>query len=47
MAGGSGSSVRGKNHGEDDVAVTCVELRQLENPLLQAMERMLNERPLA
>ena len=41
---GSGSSVHGEHHGENEVAVTRVELKQLQNNMLQAMERMLNER---
>ena len=43
----SRSSVHGENHGEEDAPVTRAELQRLENNLLQAMERMFHERPLA
>ena len=41
---GSDSSVRGGNHGDEEPPVAQVELRQMANSLLEAMERMFNER---
>jgi len=41
---GSDSSVHGGNHGDEEPPVARAELRQLENSLLEAMERMFNER---
>ena len=41
---GSDSSVRGGHHGEQEPPVARVELHQLQNSLLEAMERMFNER---
>ena len=40
---GSDSSVHGGHHGEQEPPVARVELHQLENSLLEAMERMFNE----
>ena len=40
----SDSSVHGGNHGDEEPPVARAELRQLENSLLEAMERMFNER---
>jgi len=40
---GSDSSVRGGNHGDEEPLVAQVELRQMANSLLEAMERMLND----
>ena len=41
---GSDSSVRGGHHGEQEPPVAHAELHQLQNSLLEAMERMFNER---
>ena len=41
---GSDSSVHGGNRGDEEPPVARAELRQLGNSLLEAMERMLNER---
>ena len=41
---GSDSSVHGRNHGDEEPPVARAELRQLGNSLLEAMERMFNER---
>jgi len=41
---GSDSSVRGGHHGEQEPPVARAELHQLQNSLLEAMERMFNER---
>ncbi|KAG8088439.1 hypothetical protein GUJ93_ZPchr0010g9488 [Zizania palustris] len=41
---GSESSVHGSNRGDEEPPVARAELRQLGDTLLQAMERMLNER---
>ena len=40
---GSDLSVRGGHHGEQEPPVARAELHQLENSLLEAMERMFNE----
>ncbi|KAG2650716.1 hypothetical protein PVAP13_1NG196738, partial [Panicum virgatum] len=44
---GSDSSIRGGHHGEQEHPVARAELHQLQNSLLEAMERMFNERLLA
>ena len=41
---GSDSSVHGGNHGDEETPVAWAELRQLRNSLLDAMERVFNER---
>ena len=41
---GSDSSVHGGNHRDEEPPVARAELRQLGNSLLEAMERMFNER---
>ena len=41
---GSDSSVRGSHYGEQKPPVARAELHQLQNSLLEAMERMFNER---
>ena len=41
---GSDSSVRGGHHGEQEPPIARAELHQLQNSLLEAMERMFNER---
>jgi len=41
---GSDLSVRGGHHGEQEPPVARAELHQLQNSLLEAMERMFNER---
>ena len=41
---GTGLSIHGENHGENEVPATRVELQQLQNSLLQAMERMFIDR---
>ena len=41
---GSDSSVHGGYHGEQEPPVAQAELHQLQNSLLEAMERMFNER---
>jgi len=41
---GSNSSGHGGNHGDEEPPVARAELRQMANSLLEAMERMLNER---
>ena len=40
---GSNSSVRGGRHGKEEPPISRAELRQFENSLLHAMERMFNE----
>ena len=40
---GSNSSVRGRRHREDEEPILRAELRQLQNSLVKAMERMFNE----
>ena len=40
----SDSSVHGRNHGDEEPPVARAELHQLGNSLLEAMERMFNER---
>lgn len=40
----SSLSVHGGNHGDEEPPVTRAELRHMENSLLEAMERMFNER---
>ena len=42
---GSTPSVRRKNHGEGNCLATRADVKQLENNILRAMERMLHERP--
>jgi hypothetical protein len=44
---GSDSSVRGGNHGDDEPPVSRAEMRNMANSLVEAMERMLDERLLA
>ena len=44
MAAGSNSSVRGDRYGEKEPSVSRTELRQLQNSLVEAMERMFDER---
>jgi hypothetical protein len=41
---GSNLSVHGDRHDDDGIPVARAELRQMENSLLAAMERMFNER---
>ncbi|KAG2606049.1 hypothetical protein PVAP13_4NG161471 [Panicum virgatum] len=41
---GSDSTVHGSHHGEQKPPVARAELHQLQNSLLEAMERMFNER---
>jgi hypothetical protein len=41
---GSDSSVHGGNHGDEETPVAWAELHQLRNSLLEAMERVFNER---
>ncbi|PVH66034.1 hypothetical protein PAHAL_1G130300 [Panicum hallii] len=41
---GSDWSVHGGNHGDEEPHVTRTELRRMANSLLEAMERMFNER---
>ncbi|KAG2565101.1 hypothetical protein PVAP13_7NG045145, partial [Panicum virgatum] len=40
---GSDSSVRGSHHGEQEPPIARAKLHQLQNSLLEAMERMFNE----
>jgi len=41
---GSNSSVRGGRYGEQETSVSRAELRQLQNSLVEAMEKMFDER---
>ena len=41
---GSNSSVRGGRYGEKDTSVSRAELRQLQNSLVEDMEKMFDER---
>jgi hypothetical protein len=41
---GSDSSVRGGNHGDAEPPISRVEMRNMANSLVEAMERMLDER---
>ena len=41
---GSNSSIHGSRHGEEEPPMARAELRQMANSLLEAMERMFNER---
>jgi hypothetical protein len=41
---GSDSSVRGGNHGDCEPPISWAEMRNMANSLVEAMERMLDER---